>query len=239
MKPTIIALSIALSLLLIGACTGEIDATLEEEVALFAAQSNNNPLVQACQELDNLCKSKQQGCKAYDLFCKQQQGSPWTPPWSGPDGSPTQPNPPGQPPSYEQMICDNLKKACAANIPLTCDLYNKKCTSQSGQGADGGFPFPPQMPDLGFNWPPPPQMPDLGLNWPTPPQMPDLGVQIPLPFDKAKCCAALKTCIANNDAACASAKTECGVMVAGMPGNLPGNLGLAMLKAVYTGLCSL
>jgi hypothetical protein len=235
MKPSTLALSIAASLLL-GAC-GENDASLEEEVALFAAQTNNNPLVQACQELDKLCKSKQMGCKAYNLFCTQQPGSPPTPPWGSTDGSPALPGPPGPIPSYQQLICDNLQKACAAKIPLTCDLYNKKCANQGAPGTDGGFPFPPQMPDLGINLPTPPQMPDLGINLPTPPQMPDLGINLPLPFDKAKCCAALKTCIANNDATCAAAKQVCGAMVPSLPGNMT-SLQLAMLKTVYTGLCS-
>jgi hypothetical protein len=210
------ALRLVLVPLLLGACVGEVDTTLEEEVELFAKQTSGLTLTDACQKLDQLCKSTGQGCKAYSAICNVMADA----------SLPAPPSLPSQLPSIEQLICNNLNKLCAV-IPLACTIYNNKC--QGTPATDGGLPLPqlPSMPDLG-SWLPP--LPDFG------------GLPGGFGFDKTKCCAALQTCIQNNDATCAAAQTDClGVQLPSLP-SLPGgntNLQLSLLKMLHKALCTI
>jgi hypothetical protein len=228
--------------LLLWACAGDPEPTLDEEVAEFAALTNIKPLVQACQELDKLCKGSGKGCKAYNLFCTQQGPGALF----GDAGMPAPPAPPTPPSAgqtkdkIKQMICSNLKQACAM-FPMACTIYNKHCGGATADAGPGALKPPlPGMPD--FQLPKLPNMPDFQL--PKLPSMPDF--QLPkLPgFDKAKCCAALDTCIKNSDSTCAAAKTACMPQVQlpsmpqipGMPGG--GQMQLNLLKGIYKTLCS-
>jgi len=221
--------------LLLWACAGDPDPTLDDEVSQFAALTSIKPLVQACQELDKLCKSNGKGCKAHSLFCTQQGPGALF----GDAGMPALPKPPdpGQlKDQVKQMICDNLKQACSM-FPLACTIYSKHCGQGGAADAGPALPKPklPSMPD--FQLPKLPGMPDFQL--PKLPGIPDF--QLPkLPgFDKAKCCAALDTCIKQNDAACAAAQGACvpQLQLPQLPG-APSKIQMAALKAAYQALCS-
>lgn len=214
--------------LLLGACAGELDP-LEEEVEQFAAITQSLSLTEACQELDKLCTSSGKGCKAHALFCTQGQGGGVTLPDLG---LPAPPSLPGAG-SFKQLICSNLQQACAS-FPLACTIYNNHCAGQGAPAADGGVPWPPAMPD--FQLPQLPAMPDFQL--PNLPGLPDFQLPSIPGLDRATCCAALDGCIKTSDATCAAAQGVCGPQLPNMPG-LPASMQLALIKGIYTVLCSI
>lgn len=110
-------------------CSDAPDPDTEKEIAYFKDRlSNGKSMVDACMELDALCKATGFGCKAFNLFC-------------------TIPS--------KNEICQKLAATCT-NYPVACDVYMDHCTG-NGPQTDGGVPpFADAVPypdDGGPPWP--------------------------------------------------------------------------------------